>query len=149
MTEAATQTVNPFLLLADLKLTELPRLATDWPGQGGLFAGLVRGRDGAPDYLLILGPERESELPWQEAMDWAAGIEVDGHKDFTLPTRAEQAVLFGNTRDQFEREGYWSCEQHAEYADYAWMQYFNFGYQVNYPKGNEWRARAVRRLIIQ
>ncbi len=145
----ATQTTNPFLLLADMKLTDLPRIGAEWPGQGGQFAGLLRGQNGAPDYLLILGPEYDGEGTWQQMMDWATGLEIDGHKDFTLPTRPEQAVLFGNTRDQFQRDGYWSCEQHAEHADYAWMQYFNNGDQGNVHKDNEWRARAVRRLVIQ
>lgn len=145
----ATQTDRAFLLLANMKLTDLPRLGAEWPGQGGQFAGLVRGTDGAPDYLLILGPEYEGELPWQQAMEWATGIEVEGHNDYTLPTRSEQAIAFGNRRDQFQRGWYWSCEQHAEYADYAWMQGFNYGGQDSNRKDIEWRARAVRRLVIQ
>ena len=48
-------------------------------------------------------------------MDWAGGLDVDGHKDFTLPTRAEQAILFGTIGDQFHRDGYWSREQLAAY----------------------------------
>ena len=130
-------------------LGDLPRIGAEWPGQGGNFAGLVRGQDGAPDYLLILGHEYDGELPWQQAMDWATGIEADGHNDFTLPTRSEQAVLFGNISDQFRRDWYWSCEQPAEYADYAWLQYFFNGFQSGYRKNAEWRARAVRRLVIQ
>ena len=84
--------------MTNLNLTDLPHLGAPFPGQGGLFAGLARGENGAPDYLLILGPEAEDELPWQPAMDWAAGLEIDGHHDFTLPTRAEQAILFGTVR---------------------------------------------------
>ena len=144
-----TTTVDPFLLLTQMKLTDLPRLGAPWIGQGGGFAGLVRGQNGAPDYLLILGPEHDEELNWQAAMDWATGLEIEGHQDFSLPTRAEQAVLFGNAREEFKRDGYWSCEQPAENADYAWMQLFYDGSQGYGHKVNEWRARAVRRLIIQ
>ncbi len=142
-------TSQAIAIVADLKLTDLPRVATEWPGQGGSFIGLMRGQDGAPDYLLILGPEYDGEGTWQQMMDWAAGLEVDGNKDFALPTRHEQAVLFGNARDLFKRDGYWSCEQHAEYAYYAWVQLFSYGYQDYYRKASEWRARAVRRLAIQ
>jgi hypothetical protein len=142
-------TAQAMAVVTDLKLTDLPRLGAEWPGQGGIFAGLVRGQDGAPDYLLILGPEFDGELNWQKAMDWAADLEVDGYKDFTLPTRYEQSVLFGNAKDQFQPEWYWSCKQHAEGADYAWMQDFGRGNQGGYRKDNDWRARAVRRLIIQ
>ncbi len=131
------------------ELGGLPAVGAEWPGQGGVFAGLIRGEHGAPDYLLILGPEREMEASWQAAMDWAAGLQEEGHQDFTLPSRAEQAVLFGNCRDRFERDYYWSREQHAEDADYAWSQYFGDGDQSCNHKNYEWRARAVRRLVIQ
>ena len=134
--------------LAEMKLTDLPRLGTEWTGQGGHFAGLVRGRNGTPDYMLILGPEHNEELNWQAAMDWATGLEVEGHQDFSLPTRAEQAVLFGNAREEFKRDGYWSCEQHAENADFAWLQTFSYGYQGGNLKDNEWRARAVRMIKL-
>lgn len=145
-TTETTTTPNQFLLLTQMKLTDLPRLGAPWIGQGGLFTGLVRGRNGEPDYLLILGPEHDDELGWQAAMDWAAGLEIEGHQDFSLPTRAEQAVLFGNAREEFKRDGYWSCEQDA---GYAWVQGFYYSNQTNSRKGIGWRARAVRRLIIQ
>ena len=150
-TETSAQTASAQAMpamppITEWPLGELPRIGTEWPGQGGNLAGMVRGQNGEPDYLLILGPEYDGELPWQQIMDWAASLEVEGHKDFTLPTRSEQAILFGNTRDQFQRDGYWSCEQ---LADYAWMQTFDDGTQSGYRKGIEWRARAVRRLIIQ
>lgn len=125
-------------------MSHLPQIGAPWPGQGGRFAGLVRGQNGAPDYLLILGPEHDDELGWQAAMDWATGLEVEGHQDFSLPTRAEQAVLFGNAREEFKPDWYWSSEQHAEDADYAWMQYFGDGGQEYDRKGNEWRAACSR-----
>ncbi len=136
-------------LLSTLTLAELPRIGEPWPGSGGIFAGLVRGRDGAADYLLILGPEKEMECPWQDAMDWAAGIVENDHADFAIPTRAEQAILFGNLRDQFEADWYWSCEQHAACSDYAWMQDFGNGTQYDFHESYSCRARAVRRLVIQ
>ncbi len=136
-------------LLSTLTMAELPRIGEPWPGSGGIFAGLMRGRDGAADYLLILGPEKEMESPWQDAMDWAAGLVENDHADFVLPTRAEQAALFGNLRDQFKRDWYWSCEQHATLSAYAWLQHFGYGNQNNYLKSHYYRARAVRRLVIQ
>ena len=135
-------------LLSSLTLAELPRIGQEWPGSGGIFAGLVRGQDGASDYLLILGPEKE-ECNWQDAMDWATGLDINDHADFTMPTRAEQSILFGNLRDQFEPEWYWSREQLAALSDYAWVQTFGYGNQVSYHESVDYRARAVRRLIIQ
>jgi hypothetical protein len=143
--QATDTTAIPF---TDLKLSELPHLGTDWPGQGGQFAGLVRGEKGMPDYLLILGPEYAGELSWQPANDWAAGLEIDGHKDFTLPTRPEQSLLFSTVGDQFQREWYWSNSQRAAFPVCAWLQLFGNGNQNVNHKSNLNRARAVRRIKI-
>lgn len=122
-----------------------PAIGQHWPGQGGIYAGLVRGRDDQPDYHLIVGPT----LPvsnWKAAISAATEIEVEGHKDFTLPFRAEQAVLFGNVPELFEKNWYWSCKEHAAVPDYAWVQDFNYGIQSLSHKSIQGRARAVRRF---
>ena len=141
--------MEQYRVLSSLTLAELPRIGQEWPGSGGIFAGLLRGQDGAADYLLILGPEKEMESSWQDAMDWAAALNINDHADFSLPTRAEQAILFGNLRDQFEVDWYWSCAQRAAGSGYAWMQGFGGGCQYVCLKSGACRARAVRRLIIQ
>lgn len=65
------------------------------------------------------------------------------------PTRREQSVMFGNRRDgQYQLRWYWSCEQYAGGEIYAWFQGFSYGYQNNGHKGNHYRARAVRRVLI-
>ncbi len=124
------------------------RIGAIWPGEGGIYAGVMRGRDGGPDYHLIVGPEYDGELQWQPAMEWATGLNVDNHNDFSLPYRNEQALLFANVPELFKQEWYWSREQPAEYAGYAWVQLFGNGFQNCFRKGSEWRARAVRRLVI-
>ena len=141
--------------ISSMFLRDLPAIGTEWPGQGGTFAGLVRGENGAKDYLLILGPEYDGDTDWNTAMKWAADLrsaDVDPdaahHGDYSLPTRAEQAVLFGNLRDRFQQDWYWSNTQHAEYAGFAWCQLFGYGVQGHTHKDYELRARAVRRLII-
>jgi hypothetical protein len=131
-----------------INLADLPLPGTDWPEQGGVMAGLLTDEKNRP-YLLILGPENENELNWAAATQWAKDVEENGHRDYSLPTRVEQALLFARLSDRFEKDWYWSCEQPAENADYAWMQYFNNGSQGFNHKGLEWRVRAVRRLIIQ
>ena len=49
--------------------------------------------------------------------------------------------------EAFEDEWYWSSSQFSAY--YAWLQYFIDGTQYGDGKSDEFRARAVRRLIIQ
>lgn len=127
----------------------VPRIGAVWTGQGGTYAGLCRGVDGKPDYHLFVHAAEQESIKWQAALDWAKGLSADGYTDFALPTRKEQAVLFGNVPELFKPQWYWSCEQHAEYSDWAWLQDFTSGNQYGDRKGDDYRARAVRRLIIQ
>ena len=131
-----------------LRHISVPPLGHAWSGHGGIFTGLVRGgHDGQPDHLVITGPAIEP-MPWAKAMEAAAAIEVDGHKDFTLPFRRELALQYANIPEEFEKEWYWSCEQHAADAGWAWVQNFDYGNQSYDPKSFGSRARAVRRIKI-
>lgn len=103
---------------------------------GELYIGRIN------DTHVILLPGDSDDATWQEQMDWAKSIGGD------LPNRIEQAMLWGNFRDQFEEDWYWSNEQHASDSAYAWCQTFNYGAQSNYHKLNELRARAVRRVGV-
>ena len=112
--------------------------------EGEHYAGIILGKEpGTGHHLILLPHESEDEMNWANALKWAANVGGE------LPTRSEQSLLFANLKDQFKPTGYWSSEQHAEDADSAWVQNFSYGSQVYFHKGNEWRARAVRRLIIQ
>ena len=157
---------------------ELPRLGAFWPGQGGVFAGTIRGRDGHPDYHLIVasGPEAEADdIAWggygkesgatsawdgmantsalvdseidHPAAQWADALEHEGHADWYLPAQAELTMAWANVPELFSKGWHWSSSQFS--ASYAWLQLFNDGDQTSSAKGNELRARAVRRLIIQ
>jgi hypothetical protein len=141
-----------------------PRIGAAWPEYGGIFAGIARGSTaisvttiasedsevgpGAdnPDHCLILGRHEEKLLSWDAAMDWAKGLEPVGK--WSLPTRAEQAILFGNVPEFFAKEWYWSCAQAAGDAQYAWCQTFGHGLQGGNHKLSELRARAVRRVAL-
>lgn len=122
-------------------------IGEQWPGMGGMYAGLVRGTDGKPDQHLILAAARpENDLPWKKACDWASAVEADGHSDFTLPGRSESALLFANLKDQFEPRWHWTSEQY--YSSYAWFQAFYGGGQAYIHKSYEGRAVAVRRFDV-
>lgn len=126
-----------------------PRIGEFWCGQGGVYAGIARGRDGAADYHVIVGPEYDGTETWDALTAWAKGLSLDGRSDFTLPTRKEQALLFANVSELFKPEWYWSSEQHESGHSYAWSQDFDDGNQNYWFKGLKLRARAVRRLVIQ
>ena len=122
----------------------LPNTLSIPMAQGERYAGLILGADGKPTHHLVLLPGDAEDLEWQQAVDWA---EKQGG---TLPTRAEQSLLFANLKGEFQGAYYWSSQQHETNSGWAWYQYFyNGGQHYNYFKGNEFRARAVRRLVIE
>jgi hypothetical protein len=125
-----------------------PAIGEYWSGQGGIYAGICRGRDGDPDYHLILCKEDpKKDLKWQAALDLAKTITVDGRSDFAVPTRFESALLYANLQDQFDTDyWYWTSTQCSEYG--AWDQHFGSGYQSGYGKVYERRCRFVRRSVI-
>jgi hypothetical protein len=107
---------------------------------GGIYAGISRGVDGAPDQHLVLLPGEAVDVDWEAAGAFAASVGGE------LPTRAEQALLYANLKDQFEPRWYWSSTQAGPST--AWLQGFDNGYQDFGNRSYEGRARAVRRLPI-
>jgi hypothetical protein len=106
------------------------------------YAGLILGKNGEPDYHLVLLPGDVDDVTWDQAKAFAkkAGGE--------LPTRREQSLLFANLKEEFKKRTYWSGEAYASDARYAWCQYFGHGVQYSYHTYDQLRARAVRRLPI-
>lgn len=139
---------RPQAQVATSALPSIPNIGQPWPGQGGINAGLRRGLDGGPDYFLIVHPAARVAGKWDDAVAWAKGLEADGHRDFALPLRADQSLLFSNVPELFEKEWYWSGEQAASDPASAWCQCFGSGYQGYGWKDGSNRARAVRRLVI-
>lgn len=109
---------------------------------GEEYAGIILGKNGEPDYHLILMPGQATDVSWTKAKEFAA--KAGGE----LPTRREQSLLFANLKEQFDERAYWSCEQHASYSAYAWYQFFIHGNQHNNGTDGKLRARAVRRVAI-
>ena len=107
---------------------------------GGIYAGVARGIDGAPDEHLVLLFGQAEDVNWDDAMAWAASV------GGSLPTRREQRLLHTNVPEQFEPSWYWSCEQAGSSS--AWSQGFNGGLQDFGDRSYAGRARAVRRLPI-
>jgi len=110
--------------------------------KGEHYAGIILGKDGQPDHHLILLPGQASDVTFAQAQEFVtkAGGE--------LPTRREQSLLYANLKEEFEERWYWSGEQHASSSVCAWGQKFSNGDQYTNHKDYEYRARAVRRLVI-
>jgi hypothetical protein len=153
-----------------------PRIGQPWPGQGGIYAGLIRCADG--DYHLIVptadaasvesiewggyghqevatsdtdGPANTRTLVASEqshpAAQWANGLDIEGHADWHLPSRRELRLCWVNVPELFDDGWYWTSTQHSAHT--AWSQVFDGGGQDYDGKDNELRARAVRRFKAQ
>jgi hypothetical protein len=130
----------------------LPLVGEPWPGQGGTFVGVVRSADGTRNCALIVAEAEPPQLlNWDDSMAWAQAVEADGHKDFTLPTREESPLLYAvlgapaGSR-QVVKGWHWTSTQYSD--DYAYLQYFGYGYQGYDVKSFKAEARAVRRLPL-
>jgi len=122
--------------------TALPATLTlPTPAAGELYAGLVL-EDGAWHHLILLPESMAKVAGWKKAMEWAKEQGGD------LPTRCEQAVLYGNLPGEFEKDWYWSSTPFAGDESYAWCQYFSDGTQCDTRELSKLRARAVRRVAI-
>lgn len=108
--------------------------------EGEAYAGLILGKDGEPDYHLVLLPDDVSDVSWPTAREWAGSLDGD------LPTRRELALLFANQRERFDRVWYWSSEQHDTRPQLVWGQNFASGIQTVYGRPFRGHARAVRRI---
>lgn len=124
---------------------KFPRIGSPW--SGGVYAGVVRGDAGQRDYHLIVSAEEIDSATWDAARAWAKA-RGDDEVTWSLPQRKEQAILFGNVPELFEKEWYWSDAQSASAAGYAWAQSFGSGGQNDCRKGNEFRARAVLHIPV-
>ena len=110
---------------------------------GEQYAGIILGKDGAPDHHLILLPGEAEDVNWEDAHEFSS--KAGGE----LPTRREQSLLYSNLKEEFEESAYWSGEQRSGVSTYAWFQIFDSGYQGYGHEDSPLRARAVRRSVIQ
>ena len=149
-----------------------PQIGDYWPGQGGFYAGDMRGDDGTVYGLIVSdcdvakdvgtaawGPESEHELSEWDGLDntqklgtghpaakRAAAHTADKHNDFYLPARRELQLACATVPHLFGGDSwYWSSTPRFE--DYAWAVDFEDGRTRNDYRILEFRVRPVRRFI--
>lgn len=105
------------------------------------YAGLILGKNGAPDHHLVLLAGDIDDVTWSAARNWAASAGGD------LPNRRELSLLHANLKELFLRVWYWSAEQSEARSQLVWGQNFSSGIQTMYGRQFHGRARAVRRVI--
>jgi len=92
-----------------------------------------------------------NRMPWQGAMDYAAGLDLGGHIDWRVPTIEESITLIDYSRanpasafPDMPPEWFWTSSPRAALASYALVVNFNIGYVHGYDKKTNDHARCVR-----
>jgi len=99
---------------------------------GTIFAGV------SPDtgeYLFAMWKDAPRPLEWDLAKNHVEHLNINGHEDWRLPTKAELNVLFNNRANigNFNESDdnfagwYWSSEKHPNPSFGAWAQGFSDG----------------------
>lgn len=114
--------------------------AITWGSKGNSKPGAESEWDGMANTSALLNSGHS-----HPAAEFAAGLTIEEHRDFYLPSRRELRLCWVTVPEQFAKEWYWSSTQYS--PNYAWDQYFGAGYQSHGLKDNERRARAVRRVL--
>jgi hypothetical protein len=134
-----------------------PRIGEYVASLGGIYCGRLIDEHDRP-YALIVARSNSGEFcdtKWDTAIQQCAALRINGFADWTLPTRMEALAMWQrlreplkNTENAFAEDWYWTSEQSAVGPAYAWFQSFNSGSQNSLPKDLNYRARAVRRLLV-
>ena len=103
----------------------------------------------------VTGLEWQAEptdpMPWQDAIDYAAALDLGGHTDWRIPTIEELITLIDYSRTSpassfpdMPFKWFWSSSSDVCFSIYAWIVIFNDGYVHNYAKNRAIHARCVR-----
>ncbi|WP_225548160.1 DUF1566 domain-containing protein [Chromobacterium violaceum] len=176
--EAARVLIEHFTQPASKPAVALPRIGEFWPGQGGVYAGLMRGQNGQPDYHLIVAAGEAGfvrEITWggYDHDESAAKNEWDGKANTLALASSDIDHPAAEWAAGLEIDGHadWYLPARREaslcFANVpelfekqwhwtstqcspysAWSQDFDDGCQYYHRKYGELRARAVRKILI-
>ena len=121
-----------------------PAIGQPWPGVDGVYVGVARGEDGAPDaHLVLLNAKPAAALPQEDGAEWASA-QMEGAR---MPTRFESALIYANARDHVDTsKWHWTSTLYGD--SYAWVQSFDDGTQYDDHLSAERAVRAVCRFPL-
>ncbi|MBP4048991.1 DUF1566 domain-containing protein [Chromobacterium violaceum] len=175
--EAARVLIEHFTRPDSKPAITLPKIGEPWPEQGGVYAGLMRGENGQPDYHLIVAADPAAYL---EEIAWGgygedepgAKSEFDGLANTQALVASEQSHPVAEWAAALTIDGHqdlylparrelrlcwvnvpelfkdgWHWSSTQASPCHAWFQAFGDGLQGTHRKNDELRARAVRRFV--
>lgn len=113
----------------------LPELA-----EGEIYVGCIGDADGTLHHVILL-PGDNDDATHEAQLEWAKSIGGD------LPTRLELSLLYAKCKSLFEEVAYWADD--CPESGWAWYLHFYYGTLTSLTRGNELRARAVRRVKVE
>ena len=147
-----------------------PKIGEYLTGQGGIYAGDIRGDDGVR-YGLVFGTDDLGEHKWgpdgkHDLSEWdgltntnhlrddcpaaklASDYEADGHVDFYLPSRREMIIALANIPHLLAKDSwYWTSTPCSK--SLAWAVDFEYGSaSINF-RYVEFRVRSIRRFVLE
>jgi hypothetical protein len=111
-----------------------------WGEYGKDVAGAASLTDGMANTIAMAGAGSAAALKVRE-------LEIEGHRDFYIPSRGEMWALRANVPELFDKEWHWTSTQDGRHD--AFVQNFAGGDSGWYGKDVECRVRAVRRIQLQ
>ena len=101
--------------------------------------------------------ESAGTMSWNEALEYAHSLSLNGKADWRLPTSLEletlldRSALHHTLRPVMREEvpfrdtlSYWSSTTFDKYTNNAWIVMFDGGYVLSYYKTNHYHVRCVR-----
>lgn len=119
----------------------MPKAKSTTPAlkKGETYVGITLHDDKPHHLILLTGDEKKN---WKDAGAWAKKL------GGVLPSRMDALVLFERAKNKFEGAWYWTGQEVAGDADFAWIAFFYGGCQDWFRKSSDSRCRAVRRVTI-
>jgi hypothetical protein len=111
-----------------------------WGQYGKEIAGCADRRNGKANTAAMLQAECAAAIA-------VHNLDVDGHKDWYLPSLGEMNIAAANVPELFAGDGiYWTSTQGSRYV--AFVQDFASGNSYWYVKDLEFRVRAFRQIPL-
>jgi len=101
--------------------------------------------------------ESAGTMSWNEALEYAQSLSLNGKDDWRLPTAMEletlleRSTLYEKLRPVMREEvpfrdtfSYWSSTTFDKHTNSAWIVMFDGGYILSYYKTNHYYVRCVR-----